>query len=134
MRWLASKLLRQPQRSGARSTFTLWATGPTMRVSSSSSPRMTTRTMPVARLHSRGPQSRGGVPAAFAESAAPISRCFTHAPPSRCFPVPSAAFPDDYRLASGGNGQTRSDVYGGLCRLSRVGFVPNLLVHHDPDL
>ena len=31
MRWLASKLLRQPQRSGARSTFTLWATGPTMR-------------------------------------------------------------------------------------------------------
>ena len=31
MRWLASKLLRQPQRFGARSTFTLWATGPTMR-------------------------------------------------------------------------------------------------------
>ena len=39
MRWLASKLLRQPQRSGARSTFTLWATGPMMRASSSSSPQ-----------------------------------------------------------------------------------------------
>ena len=39
MRWLASKLLRQPQRSGVRSTFTPWATGPTMRVISSSSPR-----------------------------------------------------------------------------------------------
>ena len=43
MRWLAARLLRQPQRSGARSTFTLWATGPTMRASSPSSPRMPTR-------------------------------------------------------------------------------------------
>ena len=90
--------------------------------------------MPVARLHSRGPQSRGGVPAAFRRIGCAHLALFTHAPPSRRFPVPSAAFPDDYRLASGGNGQTRSDVYGGLCRLSRVGFVPNLLVHQDPDI
>ena len=31
MRWLASKLLRQPQRCGARSTSMPWAIGPTIR-------------------------------------------------------------------------------------------------------
>ena len=53
MRWLASKLLRQPQRFGARSTFTLWA--------SMSSPRTPTRTMlnaeppPLERRRTRPP-------------------------------------------------------------------------------
>ena len=54
-------------------------------------------------------------------------------PQCQGFAAAAAVFPDADQLASGGAGQTRPDGHGRLCRLSRFGFVPNLLAHQGAD-